>query len=114
MVRRRRPLTVSIVKVVNTGASISMTVSAHDGANASVTLPTFTYFTATDDRGDIYTAHPLVPITVPAGGTVADTLTLDQSVPSSARSLNVKWDHIFSQDLALNGSITITGVPLPH
>ena len=108
------PLTVTIVKVVNAGASVSLTVSAHDGANESVTLPTFTYFTATDDRGNTYTAHPLVPITVPAGGTVSDTLTLDQTVPASARSLNVAWAHIFSQDLALNGSITITGVPLPH
>ena len=106
------PLTVSVVKVANTGGNVSLTVSAHDGAGESVTLPIFGYFTATDDRGNAYTAHPLEPITVPAGGTVSGVLTLDQTVPASARSLNVKWTHIFSQDLALNGSISITGVPL--
>jgi hypothetical protein len=108
------PLTVSIVKVVDAGGNVDLTVSAHDGASESVTLPTMTFFTATDDQGNSYTAHPLAPIAVPAGGNVSDTLTLDQSVPASARSLNVSWAHIFSQDLALNGSITITGVPLPH
>ena len=108
------PLTVSIVKIVNAGGNVSVTVSAHDGADASVTLPTMTFFTATDDQGNTYTAHSLASITVPAGGSVSDTLTLDQSVPASARSLNVTWAHIFSQDLALDGSITITGVPLPR
>jgi hypothetical protein len=108
------PLTVTIVKLVNAGGNVSVTVSAHDRADASVALPTFTYFTATDDQGNTYTAHPLAPITVPAGGSVSDTLTLDQSVPASARSLKVTWTHIYSQDLALNGSITVTGVPLPH
>ena len=108
------PLTVTVVKVVDAGANVSLTVSTHDGADESVILPTMTYFTATDDQGNTYTAHPLVPITVPAGGTVSDTLTLDQTVPASARTLNLTWAHIFSQDLALDGSITITGVPLPH
>ena len=108
------PLTVSIVKVVNSGANVSPMVSAHDGASAAVNMPILTFFTAKDDQGNAYTAQPLVPITVPAGGTVSATLTLDQTVPAAARSLNLTWAHIFSQDPALNGSITITGVPLPH
>jgi hypothetical protein len=107
-------LTVTIVKVVNAGGSVSLTVNAHDGASQTVTLPIFGYFTATDDQGNAYTAHPLAPIIVPAGGTASDTLTLDQTVPASARSLNVAWTHVFSQDLALNGSITIRGVRLPQ
>jgi hypothetical protein len=77
-------------------------------------LLTLTYFTATDDQGNTYMAHPLAPITVPAGGSVSDTPTLDQSVPASARSMKVTWALIFPQDLALNGSITSTGVALPQ
>ncbi|MEU9450072.1 DUF3592 domain-containing protein [Streptomyces sp. NPDC048277] len=108
------PLTVTVVKVVNAGGNVSLTVSAHDSAAASVTLPIFSNFTATDGQGNTYTAHPLAPIAVPAGGTVSDTLTLDQTVPATARSLKAAWAHVFSQDPALNGSITVTGVPLPH
>ncbi|MFE2064560.1 DUF3592 domain-containing protein [Streptomyces sp. NPDC059467] len=108
------PLTVTVVKVVNAGGNVSLTVSAHDGAAAAVTLPIYSNFTATDSQGTAYTAHPLAPIAVPAGGTVSDTLTLDQTVPTSARSLKLAWTHVFSQDPALNGSITVTGVPLPH
>lgn len=107
-------LTVTVVKVVNAGGNVSLTFSVHDGAAASVTLPIFSNFTATDGQGNSYTAQPLAPISVPAGGTVSETLTLDQTVPTSARSLKVAWAHVFSQDLALNGSITVTGVPLPH
>ncbi|MEZ0095439.1 hypothetical protein [Streptacidiphilus sp. EB129] len=108
------PLTVTVVQVVNTGGKVSLTVRAHDSAHESVTLPVFSYFTATDDQGNSYTAQPLAPITVPAGGTVSDTLTLEQTVPASARRLNVGWTTIFSQGPPLNGSITVRGVPLPQ
>lgn len=108
------PLTVTIVKVVNAGGNVTLTVSAHDSSRESVTLPIFGYFSATDDQDTTYTAHPLAPITVPANGTVSGTLTLDQSVPISARSLSVKWSNVFSPDPATTGSITITGVPLPQ
>ncbi|MFC0438815.1 serine/threonine-protein kinase [Kutzneria buriramensis] len=108
------PLTVTIVKVVDNGGRVSLTVSAHNGATQAVNLPSFGYFTATDDQGTSYTAGPGTVITAPAGGTVSDTLTLEKSVPASARSLNIAWAQVFSLDLAVHGSISITGVPLPR
>lgn len=108
------PLTVTIVKVVNNGGRVSMTVSVRDGGTEAVTLPSFGYFTATDDQGANYTAEPDTVITAPAGGTVSDTLTLVKSVPASARSLNIAWTQIFSLDHAMHGSVSITGVPLPQ
>jgi hypothetical protein len=108
------PLTVTIVKVVNAGGKVTLTVSAQDSAPESVTLPIFGNFTATDDQGTAYTANPLTPITVPANGTVSGTLTLDQTVPASARNLSIKWSNVFSLDHSMTGSMTITGVPLPQ
>lgn len=110
------PLTVSVVKVVNDGGSVSVTVRVHNGASEAVTLPAFGYFTATDDQGTTYAAGSgsAAPITAPAGGTVSDTLTLDKSVPASARSLTVAWSEVFSLDQAVHGSVSISGVPLPR
>ena len=108
------PLTVTIVKVVDNGGSVSLTVRARDGGAESAILPAFGNFTATDDQGTTYTADSgsTAPITAPAGGTVSATITLDKSVPASARSLNIAWAEVFSLDQAIHGSINITGVPL--
>jgi hypothetical protein len=109
-------LTVTVVKVVDTGGTVSLTVRAHNGAAKAVTLPIFGYFSATDDQGTGYTAGPgpVQPITAPAAGTVSATLTLDKPVPASARSLTVAWAEVFSLDLAINGSVSIKRIPLPH
>lgn len=106
------PLTVTIVKVVDDDGSVTLTVSAHNGGTQSATLPTFGYFSATDDQGTTYTAGSAAPITAPAGGTASGTLTLDTSVPASVRSLNIAWAEVFSLDQAIHGSISISGVPL--
>jgi hypothetical protein len=108
------PVTVTVVKVVDDGGQVSLTFRVHDGAAESVTLPAYGYFTATDDRGTTYTAGAAAPITAPAGGTVSGTLTLDNSVPASARSLNVAWAEVFSLAQDVGGSVSIKGVPLPR
>lgn len=108
------PLTLAISEVDRQSASLRLHMKATNNSAAEIDLPLFGYFVATDDTGQTYqsTDSSNWAITVPAGGFITGTVTLNRALPPNATRLNVSFTTVFGQD-APNGGITIHDVPIP-